>query len=261
MTMSKNLSGLAVRAFRRSDASWPSYKSGGAGVDLCGVSGGAKTVIVHKAQRSMTTSSKAELLEAAEALVKAAVSDTESTSLSHGRATVSGLEEISKGISEMKVSSDGKLNTIHQKLFDLDKTLQEMKFLMKEEVDILREDQQLRKLDLEIQNKRHKLEFAMQHADHEEFVYYLSSSRRAESSVSTGLVKDILLAFLRDKGFVLSSDLRLAKKNDYGGLGAYEHFGSEKDFRRKLVRLLESLLGSTLTMVDAGDGNMSIHYL
>mmetsp|Transcript_4142 Transcript_4142/g.8894 ORF Transcript_4142/g.8894 Transcript_4142/m.8894 type:complete len:190 (+) Transcript_4142:38-607(+) len=182
--------------------------------------------------------SKRKLMDAAEALVKAAVSETEATAVSHGRATVASLESISKSVSELHVSNDGKLNLILPLLAEMVISLKGMNSKMEQQVNILQEEA-----------KRRKIEFALQHTERQNFDYRQDSGYNNKSN---SLVTDILWSFLKGNGYYLPSGARSTSRNTCES--------TPENFRAALISQLENLLGSKPRITDAADGRQIIWY-
>jgi hypothetical protein len=173
-----------------------------------------------KRKHPMSDSSK--LADAAEALVQAALSETNSSMVAMNREVVQGIQSIA---ADLKGSNDGKtleaLGVLNGKVDTLSSTISQMHVTMCS-IDG----------SLKAQDKLRRIEFALGHCNLEMFRY--GSDKRSED-----LVKKILLSFRKGSGYHITLDMTL---------GSYfnsneDMLASNQKFRDALTSQLFTLLG------------------
>jgi hypothetical protein len=173
-----------------------------------------------KRKHPMSDSSK--LADAAEALVQAALSETNSSMVAMNREVVQGIQSIA---ADLKGRNDDKaleaLGVLNGKVDTLSSNISQMHVTMK------------------TQEKLHRIEFALGHCDLGTFVYYSDSDRSGHRSEE--LVKNILLIFRQGFGYNITLGMTLTESS-YRSSNE-EKLASNQKFRDALTAQLFTLLG------------------
>jgi hypothetical protein len=187
-------------------------------------------------------SKKARLEEAAEALVRAAVSVSETASLAIGRDVakkldkLDKLERVSEDIVSLKESSDTKLNTIHQDICNLKDEMAKVSQALKTEAKVQR------------------IQFAIDHVENRQngqYVFATSSVMR----IREDLLTPILSSFMRGFGYNLPGNAYL-----YGVSSNQNNEKGYEDFRSKVVTELHELLGKKPRLNKEANGKYAVFY-
>uniref|UniRef100_A0A7S1YBW4 Uncharacterized protein n=1 Tax=Grammatophora oceanica TaxID=210454 RepID=A0A7S1YBW4_9STRA len=194
------------------------------------------------------SSQQERLAAAAEELVRAAVSESDAAALAIGRATVAGLDEMTKGSASLKESLEEKLNTVNENISDLKSDVTSIKESLTTIVELMKNEHR---------NKR--IEFALSNLDlavGKQFTY----EYKIESSITTkqgepkDLFQSILQAFRKGEGLPLPTFFPGYYRNE-----------SEKDAypeakRTEVVNILHNLLGVKPRVEVDDDGRHTIYY-
>ena len=182
----------------------------------------------------------AQLVAAAEQLVKAACSQVETTSISISQQTLKGIQKLSvdstsveKSVKSLKESNESKFNNLNQNMS-----------LLKQEMEKLNES-------LVNHSKNQALQWAIDHAGLNSFKYYRSGYGTEDSS---SLVKEILLLFRKGQGGIINSK----SLKPYGYQSA-DNIEGEKMFRDALCSQIHGLTGQK-PRISEGNNGYAIYY-
>lgn len=192
------------------------------------------------------SSSASKLTEAAEALVQAAVAETEASSLALGREVVDSIQNISKDVDALKTATDNKSNMIVQHLADLKTAVASVKTAVDLQSDVIK----LQIQAIEAQTKLHRIDMALRDVASLpglNFDYYKAGDGFCQS---INLCKNILRSFYKGCGYFI--------EGMYISTGR-PHETDPKDFQEKLSNHLETLLGKR-PKIGVSDGKQAIWY-
>ena len=185
-----------------------------------------------------------KLAEAAEALVQAAVAETEANSLALSREIASSVKLLADG--SFKASVDGKLNTTNQHLADLKDAVA----LVKASVDLQTDAIKSLTKTFQEQTRLQNITDAIKNDNYLALIrfVYRGNNDSYTSNHSDTLVKAILRAFRKNQGYYIT------------GLYIGETYSNNKDvagFQKKLCDQIEDLLGKRPRITEA-DGKTTI---
>jgi hypothetical protein len=184
-------------------------------------------------------SKKARLEEAAEALVRAAVSVSETASLAIGRDVAKKLDKLDKleGVSEdivsLKESSDAKLNMIHQDICNLKDEMAKVSQALKTEAKVQR------------------IQFAIDHVEKRQNIEY--SHANNYKSIRE-LLTPVLWQFMQGFGYYLPDNAIFFNVGETNTEVGYEAF------RSKVVTELHALLGKKPRLNKEANGKYAVFY-
>jgi hypothetical protein len=205
-----------------------------------------------RAKETMASRRSQDLVEAAEALARAALSEAETSSLAVGRETVAGLIAL-------KESIDQKFNTNNQKLETLGESISAELLKVTSEVQSL-------KHAIEKQDKFQRISFGIQNSHVGSFKYRLFSQEDSYSKNtaygreydSADLVKSILLSF--QKGWGYDPGRCAVGIQNSGFQTRVNAEKAEEEFRISIIDQIFSLIGTKPSITKEADGRYAIYY-
>ncbi|GKZ00515.1 hypothetical protein MPSEU_001003900 [Mayamaea pseudoterrestris] len=192
-----------------------------------------------------------KLTAAAEALIQAAVSVTESNSLALSREIAASIKDVSEGSKLVKESMENKLNTTNQHLCDLKDAVSAVKTSIDAQTEAIKLQTAAMKDQARFQQITSALTTSDQYLTAHRFTYYVNGDHYS-SGQSDQLIKRILILFRKNCGFYITNY----------SLNSTQYSSSSKDcagFRKNLCDQIQDILGQRPRVTET-DGKTTIWY-
>jgi hypothetical protein len=187
------------------------------------------------------------LAAAAEALVQAAVTTTQTNSLALSRDIAASVKQLSDESKSFKESTDSKLNTTNQHLVDLKDAITSVKTALELQTDAIK----LQTAAIKEQTRFQLISSALKEESYLASNRFIYRDANNATAYSDQLIKTILLNFRKGNGLYITN-LYLCEG----------HYSSNKDsdgFEKKLCDQLHHVLG-VCPKITKADGKTTIRY-